>query len=68
MLLVTICRLLLLVTIAGCCRWFQVIQEVQRQFDAVGLGVDQLPARRAWRDENLARLAGEMRISLDLLS
>ncbi|KAF6016376.1 hypothetical protein EB796_025305 [Bugula neritina] len=34
-----------------------VIREVQRQFDAVGLGVDQLPARRAWRDENLARLA-----------
>jgi len=34
-----------------------VIQEVQKQFEAVNLGVEGLPERRKWRDGRLAALA-----------
>lgn len=37
--------------------FFQVIQEIQKQFDSVKLSVEDLPARRAWRDKRLAALA-----------
>jgi len=35
----------------------KVIQEVQKQFEAVNLGVEGLPERRKWRDGRLAALA-----------